>query len=54
MNQYSFGSKGLGAVAGDCIAVVEVAMLGRIEIDLAPTLKPCDDAIIGRDGFDQC
>ena len=54
VNQYSFGSKALGTVAGDSIAVVEVAMLGRIEFDLAPALKPRDDATIGRDGFDQC
>jgi hypothetical protein len=31
----ALGGKPLGTVAGDSVAVVEVAMLGRIEIDFA-------------------
>ena len=44
-----FGGESLRAVAGDCIAVVEMTMLARVELDLAVVVEAGGDAAIRRD-----
>jgi len=56
VHEHTLGSEPLGAVAGDSVAVVEVAMLDRIKIDLAAGVEVGLDssiaASIGRNGID--
>src|ERR1700733_4869258 len=46
------GGKPLGAVAGDGVAVIEVAMLRGVELDLPVVIEPCSNSSAGRNGFD--
>ena len=52
IHEDALGGEALGAVAGDGISVVEVAMLLGIELDLAVVIEPCCDSTIGRKRLD--
>ena len=52
VDENALGGETLGAVAGDGIAVVEVAMLAGVEFDLAVVVEAGGNAAIGRDGLD--
>ena len=42
----------LGAMAGDGVAVIEMAMLGGVELNQPVAVEPCADTSIRRDGLD--
>jgi len=52
VDQNSFGRESLGAVAGDCVAVIEVAVVGGVEFDLPVVVEAGGDAAVERNGFD--
>jgi hypothetical protein len=53
MNEHALRGQPLGgAVAGDGVAVVEVAMLCRVEFDLPAAFQPRGDTPIRRNGLD--
>ena len=52
VDEDALGGEALGAVAGDGIAVVEVAMLFGVELNLAVVVEAGGNATIGRDGLD--
>ena len=52
MDEDALGGESLGAVAGDGVAVIEVAMLGGIEFNLPVVVEPGGDSAIGRNGLD--
>ena len=52
VNEDAFGGEALGAVTGDGIAVVEMTMLARVELDLAVVVETGGEASIGMDGVD--
>lgn len=52
MNENTLGGESLGAVAGDGIAVIEVAMLSGVELDLSTVVQAGREAAIGMDRFD--
>jgi len=54
VNKDALAGESLGAVAGDRIAVIEVAVLGCIEFNLPIVVEPGGDAAISRNGFDDC
>ena len=53
VNQDAFGSKPLGAVTGDGVAVIEVAMLCRLELDLPVIIQSCGNTAIWSDCLDK-
>ena len=52
VNEDALGSKPLRAVAGDCIAVVEMWMLAGVKFNLAIVAKASDHEAIRMDRFD--
>ena len=52
VNEDAFGSESLGAVAGDGVPVVEMAMLAGVELDLAIVGEVGGETAIGMDGLD--
>ena len=52
IDQDALGGKPLRAVAGDRIAMIEVAMLSGIEFDLPVVVEAGSDSAIGCDRFD--
>ena len=40
VNEYAFGSETLGAMTGNGVAVVEMAMLADVELDLSVAVEP--------------
>ena len=54
MNEHALGGQTLGTVAGDSIAIIEVAILRGIEFDLAIIVESCYEAAVGMDGFNDC
>jgi hypothetical protein len=51
VNQDTLGRESQGAVAGDGVAMIEVAVLAGAEFDPAIAFEPTRDATIGCDGF---
>ena len=49
VNENAFGGEALGAVTGDCVAVVEMTMLVGVEFDLAVVVEAGGEATIGVD-----
>jgi hypothetical protein len=47
MHQHAFGGQALGAVTGDCVAVVEMTMLACVEFDLAVIVEACREPTFG-------
>jgi hypothetical protein len=47
MHENTLGREALGAVAGDGVAVVEMAMLAGVEFDLAVVVEPGEETTIG-------
>ena len=52
VDEDALGGEALGAVAGDGVAVVEVAMLAGVELDLAIVVEAGGKAAIGMDRLD--
>jgi hypothetical protein len=52
VNENAFGGEALGAVAGDCVAVVEVTVLAGLDLDLAVVVEARREPTIGMDGLD--
>ncbi len=52
MHENTLGGEALGAVAGDGVAVVEMAMLAGVEFDLAVVVEPSGETTIGVDRLD--
>ena len=52
VDEHTLGGETLGAVAGDGVAMIEVAILCGIEFDLAIVVESCNQATIGMDGLD--
>jgi len=52
VNENAFGGEALGAMTGDGIAVVEMTMLGGVELDLAVVVEAGEDAAIRKGRFD--
>ena len=52
VNEDAFGGEPLGAMTGDGIAVVEMAMLAGVEFDLAVVVEAEGQATIGVDRLD--
>lgn len=50
--QYPFCSETLSAVAGDCVAVIEMTLLGGAEVNPAIVVESSDNIAVGADGFD--
>lgn len=48
VDQDAFGGESLGAVAGDCVTVIEVAMLSRIEFDASVVIESRGNATVVR------
>jgi hypothetical protein len=48
----SLGSEALGAVTGHGLAMIEMAMLGRVELDQPVIIRSRDNSAIWGDGFD--
>jgi hypothetical protein len=53
VNEDAFGRESLGAVAGDGIAVVEMAMVAGVKFDLAAVVEACREPTVGMDCFDR-
>jgi hypothetical protein len=52
VDENAVGGESLRTVAGNGVAVVEMAMLAGVELDLAIVVEAGGDASIGMDGFD--
>ena len=52
VNEHALGGEALGAVTGDGVAVVEMAMLAGVELDLAVVVEAGGEAAIRMDRFD--
>src|SRR5579875_3342388 len=52
VNKNALGGYTLGAVAGDCVAVVEVPILSAIEFNLPAVVEPGAHSAVRRDGLD--
>ena len=52
VNEDAFGGKALGAVTGDGIAVVEMATVVAVELDLAVVVEPGGNATVGMNRLD--
>ena len=52
VDEHTLSGEALGAVAGDGVTVVEVALFGGVEFDLEIIVEPSSDSTIGMDGFD--
>lgn len=50
--QYPFCSETLSAVAGDCVAVIEMTLIGGAEVNLAIVVESSDNMAVRADGFD--
>ena len=52
VNEDTLGGESLGTVAGNGVAVIEVAMVGCVEFDMAVVVETSGDAAVERNGFD--
>ena len=52
VDQDALGGEALGTVAGDGVAMIEMAMFGRVELDEPVIIRPRGNSAIRRDGFD--
>src|ERR1035441_3295197 len=53
VNEDAFGSKALGTVTGNGVAVIEMTMLVGVEFDLAVVVEADEQAAIGVDRLDR-
>lgn len=52
VDEDAFGGTPLPAVAGDPVALVEMTMLTRVELDLAAVIEAGENATFGQSRFD--
>jgi hypothetical protein len=52
VDEHALGGEALGAVARDCVAVIEMPVIHRIEFQLAIAFEPCGEPAVRCNGLD--